>query len=402
MDPRRNPYAPGAGTPPPELAGRDELLEEAAIALDRIRNRLAAKSLMIVGLRGTGKTVLLNRIAVDAEARGFTTLFLEAPEKLSLPGLLAPALRTALLKMSRRQAAAGATRRALRALGGFVRSMKVSYADIAFQVDLGSEPGLADTGDLQHDLSELLQSCGEAAHASGTTLTLAIDELQYLKDDQLGALIAALHRTAQLQLPVILIGAGLPQLAALAGRARSYAERLFRFVEIGRLADDAAALAIEEPAHRLGVSYTTDALGAILRRTQAYPYFLQEWGKHCWDCADESPITAGDVESATVTATADLDTSFFRVRYDRLTPMEKLYLRAMAELGRGPHRSGEVADLLDRRVQSVAPLRANLIAKGMIYSPAHGDTAFTAPMFDEYLRRVMPEPQQPLQPSSAG
>ena len=395
MDPRTNPYAPGAGTPPPELAGRDELREEAAIALDRIRAGLAAKSLMIVGLRGTGKTVLLNRIARDAETRGFTTLFLEAPENLSLPGLLAPALRAALLKMSRSRAAGDAAKRALRALAGFVRSMKVSYADIAFEVDLGSEPGLADSGDLQHDLSELLQSCGEAARASETTLTLAIDELQYVDNDQLGALIAALHRAAQLQLPVTLVGAGLPQLTVLTGRAKSYAERLFRFVEIGPLDEDAAALAIEEPAHRLGVSYTPDAVGAILRRTQSYPYFLQEWGKHCWDCAEDSPIEVDDIESATVTATAELDASFFRVRYDRLTPKEKLYLRAMAELGPGPHRSGKVAEVLTRPVQSVAPIRSNLIAKGMVYSPAHGDTAFTVPMFDEYMRRVMPEDPHP-------
>ncbi len=191
------------------------------------------------------------------------------------------------------------------------------------------------------------------------------------------------------------MGAGLPQLTVLTGRAKSYAERLFRFVEIGPLDEDAAALAIEEPAHRLGVSYTPDAVGAILRRTQSYPYFLQEWGKHCWDCAEDSPIEVDDIESATVTATAELDASFFRVRYDRLTPKEKLYLRAMAELGPGPHRSGKVAEVLTRPVQSVAPIRSNLIAKGMVYSPAHGDTAFTVPMFDEYMRRVMPEDPHP-------
>ena len=212
-----------------------------------------------------------------------------------------------------------------------------------------------------------------------------------MEHHQLGALIAALHRSAQLQLPVTLVGAGLPQLAALTGRAKSYAERLFRFVEIGQLDADAAALAIEGPADRLGVSYTREAVGAILRRTRSYPYFLQEWGKHCWDCAEDSPIDVGHVELATVTATAELDASFFRVRYDRLTPKEKLYLRAMAELGPGPHRSGKVAELLERPVQSAAPIRANLIAKGMIYSPAHGDTAFTVPMFDEYLRRTLPE-----------
>ena len=365
-------------------------MEEAAIALDRIRGGLAAKSLVIVGLRGTGKTVLLNRIARDAEGRGFAAIFLEAPEDLSLPSLLAPALRVSLLKMSRSRAAAEAAKRALRALGGFVRSMKLSYADMAFEVDLGSEPGLADSGDLQHDLGELLQTCGEAARVSKTTLTLAIDELQYVQEDQLGALIAALHRTAQLELPVTLVGAGLPQLVALTGSAKSYAERLFRFVELGPLEAAAAAQALEEPAQRLGVSYTEEAVGAILRRTQSYPYFLQEWGKHCWDCADESPIEVADVRSATATATAELDASFFRVRYDRLTPSEKHYLRAMAELGPGPHRSGEAAQALNKPVQSAAPVKSKLIAKGMIYSPAHGDTAFTVPMFDEYLRRLVP------------
>ncbi len=206
---------------------------------------------------------------------------------------------------------------------------------------------------------------------------------------------------AQLQLSVNLIGAGLPQLAAITGRAKSYAERLFRFVEIGRLDDQAAAFAIEEPTRRLGVSYTADAVGAVLRRTRSYPYFLQEWGKHCWDCTEDSPIDAGDVERATVTATAELDASFFRVRSDRLTPKEKLYLRAMAELGPGPHRSGKVAEVLQRPVQSAAPVRANLIAKGMVYSPAHGDTAFTVPMFDEYVRRVMPRRHPPPHSASA-
>ncbi len=392
MDPRKNPYSPGAGTEPPELSGRDELLEEAAIALDRTRSGLAAKSLVVLGLRGTGKTVLLNRITRNAEARGLATVFLEAPEDPSLPGLLAPALRTALLKLSRQRRAADAARRALRALGGFVRSMKLHYGDIAFEVDLSLEPGLADSGDLQYDLTELLESCGAAARASDTALTLTIDELQYLRNEELGALLAAIHRAAQLRLPVTLLGAGLPQLAALSGRAKSYAERLFRFVEIGPLGEDHAAQAVEEPARRLGVAYTEDAVGAILRRTQRYPYFLQEWGKHCWDCARSPVIEVQDVESATVTATAELDASFFRVRFDRLTPKEKLYLRAMAELGAGPHRSGSVAEALDRPVQSAAPVRANLIAKGMIYSPAHGDTAFTVPMFDEYLRRALPWP----------
>ena len=390
MDPRRNPYAPGAGTPPPELAGRDRLLEDASIALDRIRNGLAAKSLLLVGLRGVGKTVLLNRICRDAEARGFVAVLLEAPEDRSLPSLLCGPLHAALLKLNRLAAAGDAAKRALRALGGFVRAMKLSFGDVSFNLDLERDPGVADSGDLDSDLSALLQTAGEAARAQQTALVLFIDELQYVEERELGALIAALHRAAQFQLPVTLVGAGLPQLVARTGAAKSYAERLFSFPEIGPLDPEAASLAIEAPAGRLGVSYEPDALHEIVRRTQSYPYFLQEWGKRCWDCAETSPISAAEVETATHEAVAELDASFFRVRFGRLTPSEKHYLRAMAELGGGPRRSGEVARVLGKSVRAVAPTRAKLIRKGMVYSPAHGDTAFTVPLFDQFLKRALP------------
>ena len=390
MDPRRNPYAPGAGTPPPELAGRNRLLEDASIALDRIRTGLAAKSLLLVGLRGVGKTVLLNRICRDAEARGFVTVLLEAPEDRSLPGLLCGPLHTALLKLNRLAAAGDAAKRALRALGGFVGAMKLGFGDVSFNLDLERDPGIADSGDLDSDLSALLQMAGEAAHVQQTALVLFIDELQYVEERELGALIAALHRAAQFQLPVTLVGAGLPQLVARTGAAKSYAERLFTFPEIGPLDPEAATLAVEAPAERLGVSYEPDALREIVHRTRSYPYFLQEWGKRCWDCAEASPISTAEVETASVEAVAELDASFFRVRFDRLTPSEKQYLRAMAELGSGAHRSGEVARVLDKSVRAVAPTRAKLIRKGMVYSPAHGDTAFTVPLFDQYLKRALP------------
>jgi len=390
VDPRRNPYAPGAGTPPPELAGRDRLIEDASIALDRIRNGLAAKSLLLVGLRGVGKTVLLNRICRDSEARGFVTVLLEAPEDRSLPSLLCGPLHAALLKMSRLAAAGDAAKRALRALGGFVGAMKLSFGDVSFNVDLERDPGVADSGDLDSDLSSLLQMAGEAARAQQAALVLFIDEMQYVEERELGALIAALHRAAQFQLPVTLVGAGLPQLVARTGAAKSYAERLFSFPEIGPLDPEAATLAVEAPAERLGVSYEPEALQEIVRRTQSYPYFLQEWGKRCWDCAEASPIGTAEVETATHEAVAELDASFFRVRFDRLTPSEKHYLRAMAELGGGPHRSGEVARVLGKSVRAVAPTRAKLIRKGMVYSPAHGDTAFTVPLFDQYLKRALP------------
>ena len=391
MDPRTNPYAPGAGTPPPELAGRGDLLEDAAVALDRVRGGRPAKSLLLTGLRGVGKTVLLNRIARDAENRSFITVQLEAPEERPLPDLLAAPLRAALIRMDRFAAASAAAKRALLALGGFVRAMKVSYHGLEVGVDLGGEPGLADSGVLDHDLGDLLCAAGAAAFDQRTALVLFVDEFQYVEERQFGALIAALHRAAQHELPVTLLGAGLPQLIARTGAAKSYAERLFSFAEIGPLDEDAAVTAIQAPAERLGVTYEPAALRAVARHTQHYPYFLQEWGKHCWDCAEDSPITARDVAAATAQAVAELDAGFFRVRFDRLAPAEKRYLRAMATLGVGPHRSGAVASVLGKSVRSVAPVRAKLIAKGMIYSPAHGDTAFTVPLFGGFLERVMPE-----------
>ena len=393
MDPRINPYAPGAGTQPPELAGRDEIIEKAAIALDRLRNGLAARSLLMVGLRGVGKTVLLTRIAQETEARGFVVVQIESPERRSLPALLIPSLRLALLKLDRIAAAGELAKKALRALGGFVGAMKLKYQDIEFGVDLGNEPGIADSGDLEHDLIDLFVELGRAAKEKKTAVVFFIDELQYVEEEQFAALITALHKCAQLRLPIALIGAGLPQLVGRAGRAKSYAERLFEYPEIGPLKESEARRALVVPAKELGVAYEEGALEEILAQTKAYPYFLQEWGKHSWHCALTSPITRADAASATELAIQELDASFFRVRFDRLTPAEKRYLRAMAELGEGPHRSGDIAHLLNRDVQAVAPIRATLIGKGMVYSPSHGDNSFTVPLFDGYMKRVMPDLQ---------
>ena len=391
MDPRKNPYAPGAGTSPPELAGRDQIIEKAEIALDRFRAGRPARSLLFVGLRGVGKTVLLHRIAEQSEARGFVVLSIEAPEKHSLPALLIPSLRTALLKLDRIAATGDLAKKALRALGGFVNAMKVKYKDIEFGVDLGSELGVADSGDLEHDLIDLFAEIGRAAKEKKTAFVLFIDELQYVEEEQFASLITALHKCSQLQLPVALIGAGLPQLVGRAGRAKSYAERLFEYPEIGPLSDAEARKALVAPAEKENVQFEEHALREILKQTQAYPYFLQEWGKHSWACADESPISGEDASNATALAISELDASFFRVRFDRLTPAEKRYLRAMAELGPGPHKSGDIAQLLGKKVQSFGPTRATLIAKGMIYSLSHGDNSFTVPLFDGFMKRVMNE-----------
>jgi hypothetical protein len=372
------------------LAGRDELLESVRVTIARVRAGRAAKSVLMIGLRGAGKTVLLDRMRDDAEATGVQTLRMEAPEDRSLPALLAPELRRSLLRLSREERARDLATRALRALAGFAKSLKVKFGDIEVGLDFEPEPGLADDGDLEHDLQALLEASGAAARQAETALALFVDELQYVEEEQLAALITALHRVAQRQLPVVLIGAGLPQLRGRTGRAKSYAERLFDFPEIGPLPRGAAERAIVIPIRAEAADITPDAVARIIDTTQGYPYFLQEWGKHSWDAADDSPITADDVAAASATAVAALDASFFGMRLDRLTPSEKRYLRAMAELGPGPHRSGDIANVLDRKVTSLAPLRATLINKGMIWSPTHGDTAFTVPLFDEFMRRVMP------------
>ena len=344
----------------------------------------------MVGLRGVGKTVLLDRIREDAEAGSIYTLSVEAPETRSLPSILAPQLRQVLLRLSRRAAAGHLAQRGLRALAGFATALKVKYQDIEIGLDFDPEPGLADNGDLETDLQDLLQAVGEAARADSSCVALLIDELQYVEEDQLAALITALHRTAQRQLPVTMIGAGLPQVRGRMGRVKSYAERLFEFPEVGALSSDDARRAIAKPVVAEGVEIEPRALDLIVASTQGYPYFLQEWGKHTWDVAESSPITAADVEDASQLALAALDQSFFLLRFERLTPAEKRYLRAMSELGPGPHRSGGIARILGRPVNSLAPTRSNLIKKGMVWSPSHGDTAFTVPMFDQFMLRIMP------------
>lgn len=390
MDPIRNPFAPGAGTPPPELAGRDTLRATLRVALERSRIGRPAKSAMLVGLRGVGKTVLLDRVRMDAEASGIHTLRVEAPEGRSLPALLAPQLRQALIRLSQTKAARAYAIRGLRALAGFASKLKVTYADIEVGLDHEPEPGLADNGDLEHDLQALIEQVGVAAQAAETALAIFVDELQYVPEPQLAALITALHRTEQRQLPVVLVGAGLPQLRGQMGNAKSYAERLFDFPEIGPLPADAARQAIVKPLADEGVQITPEALEEILRVTQGYAYFLQVWGSHTWlAAAPGAPLTEVDVHRASAAAIAAMDEGFFRVRFDRCTPKEKKYLRAMAELGPGPHRSGDIANCMGAKVSSLAPTRSSLITKGMIWSPNFGDTAFTVPMFDQFMKRIM-------------
>ncbi len=390
MTPLNNPFSPGAGTQPPELAGRNELRESLVFSMERIRRRLSAKNVVMTGLRGVGKTVLLDRVRLDAEDSGIQTLRVEAPEDRSLPAILLPELRQGLLRLSRSQKAKALAERGLRALASFAKAMKVKYDDIEVGLDFEPEAGLADNGDLEQDLQMLMEAVGHAAAKEETAVVLFIDEVQYVGEKELAALITTLHRMAQRNLPVLMVGAGLPQIPGQMGKAKSYAERLFEFPNVGPLSKDAAYQAIARPIAAQAKAIDPDALELIHEQTRGYAYFLQEWGKHSWDAAPASPIRRSDVEVASITAVAALDDSFFRVRFDRLTPVEKRYLRAMAELGPGPHRSGDVAEVLDRKVTSLGPVRNKLVTKGMIWSPGHGDTGFTVPLFDEFMHRVMP------------
>lgn len=388
VDPTRNPYAPGAGSPPPKLAGRDALLAAARLAMNRILIGRAAKSFIAVGLRGVGKTVILNQVQQIADAEAFHSVYIEAFDDIGLASSLAKALRPVLLKMSRVAAVKDLALRALGGLRAFASAFNISFQD--FNMAVTPVDGLADTGDLTVDLPELLVAIGEAARDANTGLVIIIDEIQYLSEIDLGALIMAIHRCNQRALPVVLFGAGLPQLRGKMGNVKSYVERLFDFPKIDALNAADAKLALETPAEDEGVVYDPDALDEILRVTSRYPYFLQEWGHFSWLSADQSPITIADVRKSNGLAIAKLDESFFRVRLDRMTPTERRYMRALAELGPGAHRSGDVARIYGAAVTTVAPLRSGLIAKGMVYSPAHGDTAFTVPLFDEFMRREMP------------
>jgi len=392
MDPLCNPFVPGAGTPPPELTGRSVLLDRARVTLGRIKLGRSSKSFIAVGLRGVGKTVLLSRVRHLASEADYRVCSVEASENKGLAELLVPPLRRVLLDLDRLGALSEQVKRGLRVLKSFMSSIKIRYAEAELALDIDGERGTADSGDLEADLPDLFVAVAKAAADRGTAVAVIIDEVQYLSERDMGALIMALHRISQDKLPLVLVAAGLPQVVGLSGRSKSYAERLFDFPVVDALLPEDAARALADPAREEGVTFAPGALDRIVELTRGYPYFLQEWGYHTWNAAAASPITIEDVEIATPRAISALDESFFRVRLDRLTPREKDYLRVMAELGPGPHRSGDVADRLGISVTGASPLRTGLIGKGMIYSPAYGDTAFTVPMFDDFMRRTMPLP----------
>lgn len=390
MNPLTNPFSPSAGNQPPELAGRDELLQQVEVLLARVKAGRSEQSMFMVGLRGVGKTVLLNRVREMAAGQGYQALLIEAHESKPLPLMLLPPLRQTLFALDRMHNVSQKVKRGLRVLRSFIGAVKVKVGDAEFGLDIDPETGTADSGDMEADLAELFVAVGEAAADRGTAVAIIIDELQYMSELEMSALIMAIHRVSQRSLPLVLIGAGLPQLVGLAGKSKSYAERLFTYPEVGALSLADASFALQGPVARQDVAFTPEALAEVFRVTKGYPYFLQEWGYVSWNMAQQSPIDLALIRQTTIASTLRLDQSFFRVRFDRLTPREKDYLSALAELGTGNQRSGGVAERLGVKVQTIAPLRSSLIKKGMIYSPAHGDTAFTVPLFDQFMLRTMP------------
>lgn len=385
MDPYRNPFAPGAGSRPPELAGRDNILETAKIACGRALLGRNARSMMLLGLRGTGKTVLLNEIGRIAESQGYFISKIEAPEHQSLARLLYPEMRKVLRVLSTIDAAKQLAIRGLKGLRGFasVFNIKVAGAEIGIK----PEPGLADSGDLQFDLPDMFTALGKAAQAGSKGWLLLIDEVQYLSEPDLSALIVAIHRMSQEGLPVIMVGAGLPQIARLAGEAKSYSERLFLYPSVGALDQASAKQAVEKPIIEEEASIAPDALSEIVTRTQGYPFFLQEWSSTAWDNAEGPEVTKQDVDNAYAETLASLDDGFFRVRLDRLTPKETEFVTVMATLGDGPYAMNDIARVLDKKLSSLGPVRANTISKGMIYSTEHGFLDFSVPLFADFMRR---------------
>ena len=390
MDKIRNPFSPGAGSPPPELAGRDGILEQARVLFGRVLVKRPEKSLLLTGLRGVGKTVLLGEIERIGQAAGYRSILVEAHEGKTLAVLLAPHLRRLLFDLDRLKGAGDKARRGLSVLRSFIGGIKLKVGDIDLGLDIEPEPGSADSGDLEADLPQLFMAVGEAAQERGVAVAILIDEIQYFSPAELSALIMAMHKMQQRQLPVVLIGAGLPILPGLAGESKSYAERLFSFPPVGPLPEADANQALQDPMTEAGEAFEPAALHEIYRLTRGYPYFLQEWGYQAWNHAAASPIGLQVVQQSSELVSQRLDENFFRVRFDRLTPRGKTYLRAMAELGPGPYRTGDIADKLGIKINTLGPVRAKLMKKGMVYSPSHGEMAFTVPLFDEFMRRAIP------------
>ena len=398
MDPIRNPYAPGAGQRPPELAGRDEQLDAFDVVLERVARGRPERSVVLTGLRGVGKTVLLNALRSAAVRAGWGTGKLEARPDQSLRRPLASAVHQAVRELG---PAGGAGDHALGVVKAFAQREPAGGSGRAAAklrdrwnpgITVPAVTGRADSGDIEIDLVELLSDLGGTASDTGRGIAVFIDEMQDLGPDDVSALCAACHEISQSRLPVIVVGAGLPHLPAVLSASKSYSERLFRYSRIDRLDRAAADVALALPAEDEGAGFTSEALEAMYAATGGYPYFIQAYGKAVWDLAPTSPMTADDVAVAAPEAESELAVGFFGSRFERATPGEREYLRAMAdvavELGDETDAvpTADVAAHLGRKPQSLSPARDALLKKGLIYSGERGRIAFTVPHFGRYLR----------------
>lgn len=384
-----NPYTPNAGAQPPALVGRDAELQAFELLLARMLRGHTEQSMLVTGLRGVGKTVLLTRFEELAREGGWTTVEAEITKNSDFGDRMAGLVRRALLELAPRARWKERAARAAAVLRSFQLTAR-SDGSVTAGFEVEPAEGFADSGRLDEDLTDVFVALGEAAQEHRTGVVFLFDEVQFLKITEFEALIAAIHKTVQRQLPITLVGAGLPQIPRLAGEAKSYAERLFTFPRIGKLSDEQAREALAGPAERLGVRFEPEALALVTRQTEGYPYFLQEYGSALWNQIEDPTVTADDAAIAQVAVEAKLDDGFFQVRVERTTELERRYLRAMAELGPEPQRSKDVAAMLGRTSEQMAPTRSRLIDKGLLYTPGHGLAAFTVPQFDRFMRRTYP------------
>ena len=391
MDPIRNPYAPGAGQRPPELAGRDRELAQFDVVLERVARGRPERSLVLTGLRGVGKTVLLNAMRSQAIRDLWGTGKIEARPDLSIRRPVGAALHMAIREIASRHRDQDRIESFFSVLKAFLLRDQAASAGKLSQrwqpgIDVPAARGRADSGDIEIDLTELFLDAGSVASDLGVGVALFVDEMQDVRGEDLAAICAACHELAQQATPLIVVGAGLPHLPSQLSSCRSYSERLFHYLRIDRLPRTAADRALAAPAEREGVTFTPAALDALYEAADGYPYFVQAYGKVTWDSAPENPITADDVKVAAPAAESELAVGFFGSRYERATPAEREYMRAMASLGDGPVPTADVAEVLVRRPSSLSPARDSLIKKGLVYSAERGSVAFTVPHFGQFLR----------------
>jgi AAA ATPase domain len=392
VDAVSNPYTPNAGAAPEIVVGRDDQLEAFTMLLRRLERGRTEQSMIITGLRGVGKTVLLGQFGDIARRAGWEVVEIEASkhDDTRFRQAMFSQFKAALLRLSPRARWTERARYAAEVLSAFAVSVD-QKGTFSVSWDVPAAEGAADHGDLSMDLTDVFVALGEAAEEQQRGVALLIDEVQFLGRTQLEALIQAVHKTVQRRLPITFVGAGLPQIAELAGDAKSYAERLFTFPRVGSLEGDDARKALTEPAQVEGVTFDDDAVDLAMRITQGYPYFIQELGYQVWGVASDNRVRRSDVATAREAYEAKLDSSFFRVRLDRTTPLQTAYLRAMAELGPQPQKAADVARVMGRESTQVGPTRAELIDMGLLYTPEHGYAAFTVPDFDAFMLRAVPE-----------